>query len=63
MVAEVEERDASRFNGYTWAEWKRLPYDDRVTGVAYYRLSRIIDMHKEDAVATEMKRKSRSLSK
>ena len=59
MVPEVEERDAARFNGDTWAEWRKLSYDERVTGVAYYRLSRIIEMHKEDAVATEVKRKSR----
>ncbi len=59
MVAEIEERDSSRFNGYTWAEWRKLSYDERVTGVAYYRLSRVIEMHKEDAVATELRHRSR----
>ncbi len=59
LVPEIEERDAGRFNGYTWHEWRTLHYAERVDNIAYYRLSRLIDMHKEDAVATETRRKSR----
>ena len=63
LVPEVEERDAARFNGDTWSDWRELPYDGRVTGVAYYRLSRLVDMHREEAVSSEMKRRTRLSSK
>lgn len=59
LVPEIEERDAARFGGDTWAEWRKLPYDERVTGIAYYRLSRLIEMHKEEAVATAVRPKPR----
>jgi hypothetical protein len=54
MVSELEERDAARFNGYTWHDWRELFYADRADGVAYYRISRLIDMHREDAVASKV---------
>lgn len=63
LVPEVEERDAARFNGYTWSDWRKLAYDERVTGVAYYRLSRLVDMHREEAVSSEMKRRARLSAK
>src|SRR3990167_11038540 len=60
LVPEVEERDSARFNGYTWKEWSGLPYEDRVDGVAYYRLRKLIEMHEEEAVSREINRRSRS---
>ncbi len=63
LVPEIEERDAARFNGSPWFDWRKQPYDERVTGVAYYRLSRIVEMHREEAVSTEMKRRTRLSAK
>ncbi len=56
-MPEPEEREAARFNGYTWREWERLTRRERVDGVAYYRLAKLIDMHKDDAVSKEMDRR------
>ena len=63
IISEVEDRDSSRFNGYSWREWQTLSYQDRVDGVAYYRLRRLIDMHEEDAVSSEVERRSRRSSR
>ena len=28
LVPEVEEREAARFNGYSWKEWRDLPHEE-----------------------------------
>ena len=63
LISEVEERDSARFNSVPWEQWQRMPYLERVDGVAYYRLTLIIDMSKEDAVSREVDRRSRHSSK
>ena len=50
IVPEIDERDAARFSGYTWSEWDALPYDERAGAVAYHRVSRLIEMHVNEAV-------------
>lgn len=57
LVPEVEEREAAIFNGYTWREWRDLPYEERVDSVAHYRIHLLIETHKEDAVSSAIKRK------
>jgi len=59
MISEIEDRDSAKFNGYSWREWQELLYQDRVDGVAYYRLRRLIDMHEEDAVSREVERRAK----
>ena len=59
LIPEIEERDAARFGGYTWQQWRELPLVERVDGVAYYRMTRIVEIHKEDAVSTDMKLRAR----
>ena len=59
LVPEVEEREAARFNGYSWKEWRDLPHEEKVDSVAYMRVKRQIEAHEEDARAKEMKRKAR----
>ena len=59
LISELEERDSAKFNGFTWNEWQKLPYLDRVDGVAYSRLTHIIDIVKEDAVSREMDHRAR----
>ena len=58
-VPEVEEREAARFSGYTWRDWLDLPHQERVDGVAYFRLRRAIDMHQQDAQNKEREREAR----
>lgn len=49
MVPEFEEREAARFGLCTWSEWSALPREERVHGVAHYRLRRLIDLHVAEA--------------
>lgn len=56
LVPEIEEREASIFNGYTWREWIRLDYGERVDGTAHYRLHRLIALHQSDAEAQAIER-------
>lgn len=51
LVPEMEEREAAIFNGYQWRKWRKLPHDERVTGVAHFRLHGLIEHHQQDAVA------------
>lgn len=59
VVTEIEEREAARFNGYNWREWQGVPRDDRIDGVAHYRLARQIDMVREDVRGREIYRQSK----
>ena len=58
-MPQIEEREACRFSGYTWRDWQGLPYDERVDSVAYFRVKRRIDMHRDDAQNQDVKRKMR----
>lgn len=59
LISELEERDSAKFNGFTWNEWQKLDYQDRVDGVAYARLTRMIEMVSEDAVSREVDSRAR----
>ena len=59
VVPEIEEREAARFSGYTWKDWRELPTQERVDGVAHFRLRRAIDMNRQDAQQKEAERKAR----
>lgn len=50
LVPEIEIHHAARHSGYTWREWETLRRDQQVTGVAVYRLDRLVDLHANDAV-------------
>ena len=50
IVSELEERGAASYNGYNWREWKALPLQERVDGVAYCRIRRAIESNQQDAV-------------
>ncbi len=56
-MPQIEEREACRFSGYNWKEWQVLPYDERVEGVAYFRVRRRIDMNEGDARYQHTQRK------
>jgi len=59
IVAEIEEREAARFSGYTWSEWKKLPRLDRVDNLAYFRLRRTMDHHQQEAAEQETERRAK----
>lgn len=58
MVPLYEEMESMRFAGYTPRAWQDLDSDERAAGVAHYRMHQLVEMHKEDAVADKMKRKT-----
>jgi hypothetical protein len=58
-VPPIEERESSRFSGYTWKEWQGLAYDERVDCVAYFRIRRRIEMHQADAQEKDIRTKQR----
>lgn len=51
LLPEYEEREAARFGRYTWSTWCALPRDERVHGVAYYRVNLLIQIHVSEASA------------
>ena len=60
LVPEFELREAAIFSGYTWKEWQALDYNERVYGVAYFRLRKVVEMHQEDAVQSTIERKAKA---
>ena len=59
LIPEIEEREAARFNGYPWSQWKELVRGEKVSGVAYFRIRRAIDMNRDDAQERYIERKAR----
>lgn len=59
LVAEIEERDAAKNCGVSWVDYRDMEYVEQVKLIAYYRVSRIVDMHKDEAVNDASERKSR----
>jgi hypothetical protein len=61
----MEEREAAILNGYTWKEWLEFDLLDpegrwnRASGIAFYRLHHLIEQHIDDAINSEMDRKSK----
>lgn len=45
MVPEYEEREAALFGLFNWTQWSALLHEERVQGVAHYRLHNLIDGH------------------
>lgn len=68
LVPELEEREAAIFCGYTWKEWQEFSLLDpigrweRASCIAHYRLHNLIQQHTEDAMSTEIERRSKAPS-
>lgn len=45
LLAEYEEREAALFGHYNWDQWSALPREQRLHGVAHFRLHNLIDAH------------------
>ncbi len=58
LVPEMEEREASVFAQYTWDRWLALSWQERANAIAHFRLHHLIDLHRNDAVSSEMKRRT-----
>lgn len=58
-ISSFEEREAATFGLYTWSGWLRLKHEDRVFGVAYYRMHQLVEMHSSEAVDSESERQVR----
>ena len=50
LVPEIEEREAARFNGYTWRDWLELERHERAAGIGHSRLTHLIALHQHDAL-------------
>ena len=58
LIPYYEEREAALFGGYRWIDWVALPYDERVLGVAHYRVHRLIEFHQAEAAAEDAEKRS-----
>ncbi len=59
IVPPAEERLAATANLYNWTDWQALPMEERVMGVAWYRLQHLIDLHQGDAMVRDMERRQK----
>ena len=55
LIPVYIEREAARFALYNWSDWIELDPMERAACVAHYRLSKMVDMHVEDAIARKIK--------
>ena len=58
LVPEIEAREAAVFGLYTWRQWQQLDWQERVDGVAHFRVHRAIELHQNEAVARAMKKQA-----
>ncbi len=58
LVPTLEERDAAVFSQYNWPSWQALTWQERAEAIAHFRLHHIVDLHRNDAVAREMKNRA-----
>ncbi len=58
LVPEMEEREDSVFAHYTWDRWLGLAWQERAQVIAHFRLHHLIDLHRNDAVSRELRRRT-----
>jgi len=56
-VSPFEEREACIKNNYNWTDWQNLTWQEKSEAVAHYRLSGLLELHRNDALTRDMKRK------
>jgi len=49
VVSVIDEFESAKTCGYTWSEWNKLEYDEKVERIALCRASHLIEMHSNDA--------------
>lgn len=60
LITQLEEREAARFNNYSWSEWQALPYGEKVMAVAFTQVQHQIELLSNDAVQDEIRRKTKA---
>ncbi len=58
LVPDFEQREAAVFCRYNWGEWQRLDWQGRASSIAHFRLHNLVELHKNDAIARDIKRKN-----
>ena len=58
-VPPFEEHEARIGAGYSLAAWRRLSMENRALEVAHLRLRHALHLHREAAIARQLKRKSK----
>ena len=59
VASQYEEREAAVFSHYNWTHWRELDWRDRAEAMAHFRLHRMVELHQNDVVAREVKRRSK----
>jgi len=52
--------EAMIFSHYNQREWQGLESNDKALAVAHYRMHRLVELHENDIVNTEIKRLSKT---
>jgi hypothetical protein len=60
MVSEFDERAAAGASAIPWTTWETMDRGDRIMAVAFSRMQQLVEIHRDDAAAREMKRKNAS---
>jgi hypothetical protein len=55
-VTEFEERTVAADMALPWDRWDVLPREERVDAVAWWRMRRLLEAHREDAVSRHHER-------
>ena len=56
VVPVFEELEACRFANYNYQEWLKLEPEERAIHAAFYRISKLIELHGQDAVGDKVDR-------
>lgn len=59
LVPEYEERDAAKSQGIPWPSWLTMDRREQAACVAFHRISNIVSLHAQDAVASDSERRQR----
>lgn len=57
LVAEYEEREAAKAAFVPWNVYIEMPPSERAALVAHYRVSRLVEMHANDAAQDDAERR------
>lgn len=59
LVAEFEEREAAKAAFVAWDSYTAMAPSERAAIVAHYRVSRLVEMHANDAAQDDIERRSK----
>lgn len=59
VVPEFECREAAKFSGYTYSEWRTIHYMERAAAIAFFRLHYKIEAFNSKAIENRMNSRRR----